>query len=95
MTAGLVTKDIISNELNTLAEFQRPELPTLPIVFGQTVLERDHRITPEPIIIEPRHRFGVAISFIGPRESVLPRDRTRSPQDLARPRHPRQAYSRL
>src|SRR5271154_5745092 len=63
---------VVTDELNFPAQLLGDELPTVPIVFGEAVFDRDDRILADPVGPEGDHLFGAARGLIRFLEDVFP-----------------------
>ena len=44
---------VVADELDRVAERLREHLPALPVAFGEAVLDRDDRVLPQPVLVQP------------------------------------------
>ncbi len=65
-------KEIVADELHSVAELIRQQLPTVPIVFRHAVFDGDDRILVAPALPVRDHLFAAQFSLIALFEDVFP-----------------------
>jgi len=70
-TLGIGDKQIVADELNFSSQLARQDLPAVPVIFSETVFDRDNGISFHPAGIEFYHFLGCLFRSIGLFEDVL------------------------
>ena len=52
---------VVADQLDAVAERLRQHLPAVPVAFGDAVFDRDDRVLPQPVLVQPDHLLGGAI----------------------------------
>src|SRR5439155_16331311 len=61
---------IVATQLYTAAQLARQRFPPVPIALGQTILDRDDRILPQPLVVQADHLVRGAIGLPGLLERI-------------------------
>src|SRR5512133_1017068 len=63
--ANLVRHEqVVADQLALLAKLLREQLPAVPVVFGQTVFDRDDRVLRAELLVDANHLFARALLLI-------------------------------
>src|SRR5262249_25953582 len=68
---GIRDEEIVANKLNGSADFTGKDLPSLPIVFRESIFYRDDGVLAGPFRIKLDHVVGTARRFVRLFENVL------------------------
>src|SRR4051812_45080087 len=55
-------EQVVADELTTIAEARRELRPTIPVVFGQSILDGHDWIFVDPILVELNHALRVSLA---------------------------------
>ena len=69
---GVRDEDVVTDQLDPVAERARQQLPSRPVRFAEAVFDRDDRILLNPFGIHLHHLFRRARRLPGLLEDVLP-----------------------
>ena len=69
--AGIGDEEVVADELAAVADLVGEDLPTVPVVFGKAVFNRDDGILANPVGPESRHLRGGLLALVGLLEDVF------------------------
>src|SRR5512132_564512 len=68
---GIGAEDVVADQLHLRAEVRGQDLPALPIVLGETVLDQHDRVLPNPRLPQLDHFLGCFCRLVGLEMDVL------------------------